>query len=68
MANRFQLGPNVKAHVRLHKLELDGRIQTLSRNIKLHEHDPENDRDLNRLVNSWRRQLMELKLERRDLR
>jgi hypothetical protein len=54
---------NAKAHAKLRAREVDIRIQTLNRNIKLHEGDPDNDRDLNRLLNSWRRELMELKLE-----
>jgi hypothetical protein len=54
---------NAKARARLREREVDIRIQALKRNIKLHEGDPDNDRALNRLLNSWRRELMELKLE-----
>jgi hypothetical protein len=47
--------------------EIDIRVEAINRNLKLHEHDPDNDRDLNRLVISWKRQLMELKLEKASL-
>lgn len=61
MMNRFQVGKNEKARARLHRRELAIRVETLKRNIKLHERDVNPDRDLAHLIICWRKELMELK-------
>lgn len=58
---------NAKAHAKLRKHELGIRIEALQRNIKFHEHDVNPDRDLAHLIVSWRKELMEAKLERSTL-
>jgi hypothetical protein len=60
-ANRFQVSKNEKARARLRRHELAIRVETLKRNIKLHERDVNPDRDLAHLIINWRKELMELK-------
>jgi hypothetical protein len=59
MINRFELTRNERARVQLRRRELEGRIQTLTMNIKHHAHDP----DFGRSLIAWRRELMDSRLE-----
>jgi hypothetical protein len=59
----FRLSAVDKARMKLHRYELDERIETLSRNIYVHEFNA----DFTRSVLDWRRELMDAKLERAAL-
>jgi hypothetical protein len=56
----FSISATDKARLRLHRYDLEARIEVLSRNVYVHEYDP----DFARSVLGWRRELLGAKLER----